>query len=530
MKYTLIILFILPAFQAFSQSSSLIHVGKEEKITIIAGAILHADGISLKPSKDFIISNNSLKRVSAPSEKLDNYISRVYQFTNPTTTFTGNLTKDYLDSELNGLPEQSLQLFVFNANEYHRLPSINDLSKNSLSAELNQLSLVEISSAVFMPNLILPASSISIAENTAPGSKVIDLFGSSKNLAGNVFTYTLVSGIGSADNASFAIKDSELQTNAALDFEKKNSYTVRLRVTDSYGRFDEKALAIAISNLNEVPTGLAVSKLNIYEENVIEDLFGILSSTDEDAGDEHTYSLVTGIGSTDNAAFKIVNKQLRAAQVFKYTSKNSYSVRVRTTDKGGLSLERQLTISISEKPVLTGTGNETYTNPFTRTTASATPTISMGLSSDLYVSGADIVSYNWSPSTGLNSTTISNPIATPKTTTTYTVEVTNRFGSKTMVAITVIVKEDFNVASRNNILTPNGDGQNDSWIIENLASYPNNKVTIIDRFGRIVYSKINYSNDWKAQVNGFDLPKGTYYYILTFNNGANEKKGFISII
>jgi gliding motility-associated-like protein len=92
------------------------------------------------------------------------------------------------------------------------------------------------------------------------------------------------------------------------------------------------------------------------------------------------------------------------------------------------------------------------------------------------------------------------------------------------------VKEDFNVASRNNILTPNGDGQNDSWIIENLASYPNNKVTIIDRFGRIVYSKINYSNDWKAQVNGFDLPKGTYYYILTFNNGANEKKGFISII
>ena len=153
----------------------------------------------------------------------------------------------------------------------------------------------------------------------------------------------------------------------------------------------------------------------------------------------------------------------------------------------------------------------------------------MGYSSNLDVSGADIVSYNWSPATGLNSTSISNPIATPKVTTTYTVEVTNRFGSKTSVSITVTVREDFNITP-SNLLTPNGDGENDIWTIENLASYPVNKIVILDRSGRIVYSKTGYTNDWNGQYNGAGLPEGTYYYVITLNNGAGEKKGFISII
>jgi gliding motility-associated-like protein len=145
------------------------------------------------------------------------------------------------------------------------------------------------------------------------------------------------------------------------------------------------------------------------------------------------------------------------------------------------------------------------------------------------VSGSDIISYEWFPSTGLNSTSISNPTATPKTTTTYTVEVTNRFGSKTRVAITVTVREDYNITP-SNILSPNGDGENDFWTIENLAAYPNNKVTIIDRSGKIIYTKINYTNDWNGTFNGIALPEGTYYYVITLNNGAGEKKGFITII
>lgn len=525
MKYTLLILFTLLTCQAFSQNSSLIHVGKAEKMTITAGAILHADGISLKPTEDFSLSDNSLKRVSVSNAKLGNQISRVYQFTNPTAAFTGNLKKDYLDAELNGLAEQSLQLFAFNADKWYRQATVNDLANNSLSANMTKLALGEISSAVFVPDLILTASSI--AENSPIGTKVITLAGTDENLAEEEFTYTLVNGTGSADNASFIINNSEVQTNSALDFETKKSYSVRLRVTDAYGRFDEKVLAISITDVNEVPSAIAASRLNLYEDNDIGELIGLLSSIDVDAGDTHSYSLVAGAGSTDNAAFTISNGQIRAAQVFKHDAKNSYAVRVRTTDRGGLSHEQAFTITISQKPVLTGTGNETYPNR--KIAASANPSISMGYGSDLFVSGADIVSYNWTPATGLNSTSVSNPIATPKTTTTYTVEVTNRFGSKTKVAITVIVREDYNITP-SNLLTPNGDGENDQWTIENLAAYPSNKVLIFDRSGKIVYTKTGYTNDWNGQFNGVALPEGTYYYVIMLNNGAAEKKGFITII
>jgi gliding motility-associated-like protein len=89
--------------------------------------------------------------------------------------------------------------------------------------------------------------------------------------------------------------------------------------------------------------------------------------------------------------------------------------------------------------------------------------------------------------------------------------------------------EDYNIVA-NNILTPNGDGQNDLWVIENLSSYPINSLLIFDRTGRVIHSKINYANDWDGQNNGNFLPEDTYYYVITFDNGAIKKMGFITII
>jgi gliding motility-associated-like protein len=312
-----------------------------------------------------------------------------------------------------------------------------------------------------------------------------------------------------------------------FDFESKSSYTVRIRTSDAGGLSFENNFSITITDVNEAPTALALSKRNVYEWNSMNESLGLIITTDQDAADIHTYALVAGAGSTDNGAFNILNGQIRASQVFNFNAKNSYSLRLKTTDKDGLSFEQAFAITISQKPVLTGTGNQTYPN--VSASASANPSISLGYSSQLYVNGADIVSYNWSPATGLNSTTISNPEASPKTTTTYTVEVTNRFGSKTSVSITVLVREDYNITP-SNILSPNGDGENDGWIIENLAAYPNNKVVILDRTGKLIYTTINYTNDWNGQFNGLALADGTYYYVISINNGTGEKKGFITIV
>ena len=527
MKYKFILFLVLISSQAFSQSGPLISVGSEEAMTITAGGILHADGLSITPTQDFTLSTTSLSLASASTAKLSNQVSRVYQFSSPSASFTGSLNMNYLDSELNGLSEQDLQLFVFNPSIWYRQVTQTDVTNNSLSSSISSLSLSEITAAVFMPNLILTASSI--AENSPLGSKVIDLIGTNENVIGEQFTYSLVSGTGSTDNASFKITGSELQTNTALDFEKKKSYSVRLRVTDGYGRFDEKVLAITINDVNETPSALAITKSNLYESNTINQLVGALSTTDQDAGDSHTYSLVSGVGSTDNAAFNVSGNQIRASQVYSFSSKNNYSIRVRTTDKGGLSFEKVYTVSISELPTLTGTGNEFGTQ--FQAVASTTPKISKGFTSKLNVSGIDMVSYNWSPSASLSSTNTYNPVAKPSQTQSYSVTVTNIYGSSTTLSITVEVMEDWNIVA-NNILTPNGDGQNDKWEIDNLSSYPNNQLMILDRSSRVIYKKSGYANDWDGLFNGAPLPADTYYYILTLDSSGKKvsKKGFITIV
>jgi Ca2+-binding RTX toxin-like protein len=99
---------------------------------------------------------------------------------------------------------------------------------------------------------------------------------------------------------------------------------------------------------NQSPTNLTLSNSNIAENLAIGTVIGNLSTTDPDTGNTFTYSLVTGTGSTDNNLFTIQNNQLKTNAVFDFETKNSYSIRVKTTDQGGLFYEKALTIGITD--------------------------------------------------------------------------------------------------------------------------------------------------------------------------------------
>ena len=64
---------------------------------------------------------------------------------------------------------------------------------------------------------------------------------------------------------------------------------------------------------------------------------GTLTAIDPDLGDTHTFSLVAGAGDTDNGLFQVVGTQLQTSAVFNYETTNSYSIRIQTTDNGGLT-------------------------------------------------------------------------------------------------------------------------------------------------------------------------------------------------
>lgn len=82
----------------------------------------------------------------------------------------------------------------------------------------------------------------------------------------------------------------------------------------------------------------------------------------------------------------------------------------------------------------------------------------------------------------------------------------------------------------NNVITPNGDGKNDVFVIGKLDDYPGNRLKIFDRSGRIVYSVTNYKNEWSAMVNGKLLNEDSYYYILDLGKKWALIRGFISVI
>jgi gliding motility-associated-like protein len=85
------------------------------------------------------------------------------------------------------------------------------------------------------------------------------------------------------------------------------------------------------------------------------------------------------------------------------------------------------------------------------------------------------------------------------------------------------------------VITPNGDGINDVWIIEGLQDYPKNTVQIFDKWGNMLYEKSDYNNDWGGRgSSGELLPDGTYFYLVKLNaeniyGGKNVFAGAILI-
>ncbi|MFN7715339.1 MAG: ELWxxDGT repeat protein, partial [Pseudanabaenaceae cyanobacterium] len=204
-------------------------------------------------------------------------------------------------------------------------------------------------------DILLSANSIN--ENAA-ANITVGTFTSTDQDTGNTFTYALVSGVGSTDNAAFTIVGNSLRINASADFETKSSYALRVRTTDQSGLSFEKALTVNINNLNDAPTNLALSATSINENVAVNSVIGTFTSTDQDTGNTFTYALVSGTGSTDNAAFTIVGNQLQVNSSPDFETKSSYALRVRTTDQGGLTFEKALTVNINninEAPTFTDT-------------------------------------------------------------------------------------------------------------------------------------------------------------------------------
>lgn len=153
--------------------------------------------------------------------------------------------------------------------------------------------------------------------------------------------YSVVSGFG--DAASFQIVgNNALHFVNAPNYEIKNQYSVKIRVTDSSDVFYEEAFTINVVDANDAPGNITLSNNTIGESASVNTIIGTLAATDEDSGNVHTFSIIGG----DVSAFNISGNQLRSSIVFDYENKASYSITVRATDSGGLIYDKSFNISV----------------------------------------------------------------------------------------------------------------------------------------------------------------------------------------
>jgi gliding motility-associated-like protein len=120
----------------------------------------------------------------------------------------------------------------------------------------------------------------------------------------------------------------------------------------------------------------------------------------------------------------------------------------------------------------------------------------------------------WTPALGLTISASNplRPVAAPLVTTTYTLSA-GAGGCASSDQVTVTVRPAIRIP---NAFTPNGDGENDTWQIEFIEQFPDNTVTVFNRWGNRIFSAENYSraNEWRGDINGQPAPVGTYYYVV----------------
>jgi gliding motility-associated-like protein len=83
-------------------------------------------------------------------------------------------------------------------------------------------------------------------------------------------------------------------------------------------------------------------------------------------------------------------------------------------------------------------------------------------------------------------------------------------------------------------ISPNNDGQNDAFYIENIEEYPDNEVFIFNRWGQEIVHIKNYNNQenaWGSKKYPINVPSGTYFYLIDLNGKKKDLfKGFVELI
>ena len=209
------------------------------------------------------------------------------------------------------------------------------------------------------PPYITTADTVSAAENQI---SVTTLTASDPDPETTDFSYSL---LGGDDESKFSLTtDGVLTFNEAKNKESPDdnngdgTYLVEVQVEDDASSTGSKTVAVTLTSVNEAPSNITLSSRVVNDNSTSGTPVGRLNVSDVDVGDSHSFSFVTGDGSTDNGNFTLSVDSLKAATTMDAETKKTHAIRIKVADSGSLSYEKTFTVIVKglndNIPVVTG--------------------------------------------------------------------------------------------------------------------------------------------------------------------------------
>ncbi len=337
-----------------------------------------------------------------------------------------------------------------------------------------------------------------------------------------------------ASNGQVTVTD-----NSLLDFETTASYTLQLTVSDGVNTSSVESVVINILNDNESPLisnlgevvmdedGIATNSFNVEDPDTdLADLIFIVSTDNATLFDIATLT-VSGTGTdrsialTPNAnEFGIANITIQVSDGA-LNSSETFQVTVNAINDlpTALTLSNQTIADEQEAGALVGdlvTADNDSDDTHTYTLVSG--------------DGADDNdAFAIAGETLVTDEELDFEEAETRTVRIRTTDAAGEFIEEVFViTLTSDPTADLGIVTA---FTPNGDGVNDTWIIDNITLHPNARVSILNREGKVVFESIGYEVPWDGTFEGRELPLDTYYYVIDLeDSGERSFEGFVMIL
>jgi hypothetical protein len=157
---------------------------------------------------------------------------------------------------------------------------------------------------------------------------------------------------GGADVARFTLTGGALSFTVAPNYEApsdtdaNNTYVVVIRATDTTGNWIDQTMVVTVVDANEAPSLMAWSGVSVPENTGPGHVVGRLLGSDPDRGDQLLYRLVDG--ARDNDLFEVRGDLVVTRNSLDFEARRHHGLRVSVSDRGGLSVERELTVAVTD--------------------------------------------------------------------------------------------------------------------------------------------------------------------------------------